>query len=134
MTAISGQNLIICILRGNHDPGPGVTGRPSPCSARVSFLEDRQHFLWNWSKVVQTLRNSLNPQKYVTTSRFFVGCMRSELPKLGPGCHYPSKRLGYNVEFRMHRQFEPKFAAIVPATKNWPLTQRAGNKKARYQV
>ena len=79
-----------------------------------------------WSRpcgIHSTLRNMWPPPD------FFVGCMRRELPKLGPGCHYPSKRLGYNVEFRMHRQFEPKFAAIALNNKNCPPIQRLGNKK-----
>ena len=55
--------------------------------------------------------------------------MRWELLKFEVGSHYPSSRAGYNVEFRMHPQFEPKFAAIALNNKDCPHPTFGATKK-----
>ena len=131
MTAISGQNLIICILRGNHDPGPRVT-QPDPFLGRLGFRFWKQAKAFcSWSKMDQILlaKGFAFRNKNICALSLFVRCMRWEWLKFEVGSHYRSSRPGSNIEFRMHRQFEPKFAAIALNNKNCPPIQRLGNKK-----
>ena len=131
MTAISGQNLIICILRGNHDPGPRVT-QPDPFLGRLGFRFWKQAKAFcSWSKMDQILLATgfAFRNKNICALSLFVRCMRWEWLKYEVGSHYRSNRLGSNIEFRMHRQFEPKFAAIALNNKDCPPSNVGATKK-----